>query len=163
MPLAAADAVAAEHAYHGAVDRDRERNEGYGLRRQLGAARSTKQEQGLSVHVLHDGGQPAGQHPAGDAFAPSKHAARHFLGGEAIGVAHRSCARTADYSPVIGQRHAPAVQTKQLAHQMQHLAKHQARRQAATHQPHDLAHEQQLLGAPVGWSEWRQERGLVRD
>ena len=89
VPLAAADAVAAEYAYRGAADRDRERNEGHGLRRQLRAAHHPNQKPGLGVHVLHDGGQPADQHPAGDAFAPSKHAARHFLVGEAVGVASR--------------------------------------------------------------------------
>jgi hypothetical protein len=156
VALAAADAVAGEHADGHAVELDGQRDEGHGLRRQLGARHGAEQEQRLGVHVLHDGGQPAGQHPAGDALAPAEHAARGFGGGQAVGVADRRGALAA-LADLVGQHHAPAVQAQQLAHQVQHLAQHVGRRQAAAHELHDLAHEQQLLGVPVGGGVGAQE------
>jgi hypothetical protein len=51
------------------------------------------------------------------------------------------------------QRNTPrtaSVQAQQLAHQVQHFAQHKRRRQAAAHELHHLAHEQEFLGGPVG-------------
>jgi hypothetical protein len=76
VALAASDAVAGEHANRHAVDLDGQRDEGHCLGRQLRAGHRAKQEQRLGVDVLHDGRQPAGQHPPGDAFAPRHSGAR---------------------------------------------------------------------------------------
>ena len=50
---------------------------------------------------------------------------------------------------LVGQHHAPAVEPEQLAHQVQHLAQHKGRRQAAADQLHDLAFELQRRGGAV--------------
>jgi hypothetical protein len=44
VPLAAADAVAGQHADGGAVDLDGQRDEGHGLRRQAFARHGAKEE-----------------------------------------------------------------------------------------------------------------------
>ena len=151
VALAAADAVAGQHADGRVVDLDGQCDEGHRLGRQLAALHCACQKQRFGINVLHDGRLPRGQHAACDALAPGVPPALHLGLGEAVGVLDGDCARrTSGGSGFVHQHDAPPVQAQQLAHQVQHLAQHQPGRQAAADEAHHLAHEQQLLRVPVG-------------
>ena len=152
VALAAADAVAGQHADGCVVDLDGQGDESHRLGRQLAARHRAGQKQRFGIDVLHDGGLPRGQHPAGDAFPPGVAPTLHLGLGEAVGVLDGGGARRAGRGGgrCVHQHDAPPVQAQQLAHQVQHLAQHQAGRQAAADEAHHLAHQQQLLCVPVG-------------
>ena len=151
VALAAADAVAGQHADGRVVDLDGQCDEGHRLGRQLAALHCACQKQRFGINVLHDGRLPRGQHPAGDALAPGVATTAHLGLGEAVGVLDGGGARRSGGGRCFVHQHdAPPVQAQQFAHQVQHFAQHQAGRQAAADEAHHLAHQQQLLCVPVG-------------
>jgi len=151
--VAAADAVAGQHAHAAAVNVHGYSQEGYGFSGQLRAHHRALQEPGLMVDVLHDHGMASGQHRAGDAFTGGVHAALHFGAREAVGIADSGRALRVECAfaqtpMVVAEHQPPAVQAQQLAHQVQHLAHHRLGCQAASHKTQHLGQQQPFLFVP---------------
>ena len=147
LSVAAAYAVAAQHAHRATVHFNGQRDVGHGFWWQPAARHHAEQEGRLGVHVLHGGRLAGGQDAACHALAVGVVAARSLGARQAIGVVD---GRAAGFIVVIAQHDAAAVQTQQLAHQMQHLAQHHLGRQTLAHAAHHLRQQQQLLHTPVG-------------
>ena len=155
LAVAAADAVAGQHAYDLAVDFNRQRDKRHHVGRQLRACHRPRQKLRLGIDVLHDDGLRRRQHPARDALACTITAPRHFRPGQPVGITNgrgravssgarrRSVVSQAfecNVADKIGQNDAAPVKPQQLRHQVQHLAQDDLGRQAFADQPHDLAH-----------------------
>ena len=156
QPVAAADAVHAEHADGAAVHLDRQRDEGDRFLRQPFARDGAAQKARLGVDVLHDDRLAGGEHRAGDAFAGGVAAERHLGLRQTVGEADRR--RAGRHRVVtVGEHDAATVQPEQFRQQVQHLAQHHFGREAAPDEAHHFAHQQQFLGAPgrVGCDRWR--------
>ena len=157
--------MAGQHAYDLAVDFNRQRNKGHHVGRQLRARHGPHQKLRLCVDVLHDDGLRGSQHPARDAFARPIAPERHFSPGQPVGIPdgrgwagsaaaarHRSVVSQTfecNVAHKVSQNDSAPVQPQQLRHQVQHFPQDDLGRQAFADQAHDLAHQKQLLRAPL--------------